>query len=296
MVDEHRLSRVRACRIVGFSRSALYKPTMDKAARDAPVIDALNAIVAKRTRWGFWKCYQRLRADGHPWNHKRVHRVYCAMRLNLERKAKKRIITRERQPLQSCSELNQVWALDFMRDTMYDGRPFRTLNVIDEGNREALRIECGTSIPAARLVRVMNQLLEVYGKPQAIRLDNGPELTADAFVQWAEQNDVKLLFIQPGKPNQNAFVERFNRSFREEVLNAYLFNSVTEAQQAADVWVTDYNEYRPHESLGDLPPAAFKPRVFNAKVSTSELSTWRRSLRFNGLLVWSQMSIARESW
>jgi putative transposase len=273
MVDEHHLSRVRACSTVGLSRSALYRPTSDLAAKDAPVIDALNEIVAKRTRWEFWKCYARLRADGRRWNHKRVYRVYCAMRLNLKRKAKKRIVTREPQPLLLSSELNRVWALDFMRDTMYDGRPFRTLNVIDEGNREALRIECGTSIPATRVVRILNQLVAVYGKPEAIRLDNGPELTAEAFVEWAEQNGVKLLFIQPGKPNQNAFVERFNRSFRDEVLNAHLFNSITEVQQAAEEWVADYNEYRPHESLGDLPPTAFKPRVFNAEVSTSGLST-----------------------
>ena len=120
----------------------------------------------------------------------------------------------------ASSELNRVWALDFMRDTLYDGRPSRTLNVIDEGNREALRIECGTSIPSARVVRVLNQLLGVHGRPEAIRLDNGPELTADAFVDWAEENGVKLMFIQPGKPNQNAFIERFNRSFRQEVLDA----------------------------------------------------------------------------
>ena len=98
-----------------------------------------------------------------------------------------------------------------MRDTLYDGRPFRTLNMIDEGNREALRIVCGTSIPSARVVRVLNQRVEVYGRPEAIRLDNGPELTAGAFVDWAEDNGVKLLFIQPGKPNQNAFIERFMR-------------------------------------------------------------------------------------
>ena len=109
--------------------------------------------------------------------------------------------------------MNQVWALDFMRDTLYDGRPFRTLNVIDEGNREALRIECGTSIPSARLVRTMNQLIEVYGAPQAIRMDNGPEMTSDTFTEWAKEKGITLLFIQPGKPNQNAFVERFNRSF-----------------------------------------------------------------------------------
>lgn len=273
LLQEHNLSRVQACKIVGLSRSALYRPVVDLATRDAPVIDVLNEIVSKRSRWGFWKCFHRLRADGHLWNHKRVHRVYCAMKLNMQRKAKKRFITRERQPLLASSDLNRVWALDFMRDTMYDGRPFRTLNVIDEGNREALRIECGTSIPAARLLRVMNQLIEVYGKPEAIRLDNGPELTAEAFTEWAKEHDIQLLFIQPGKPNQNAFIERFNRSFRNEVLDANLFDAISEVQQAADDWLIDYNEYRPHESLGDVPPEVFKPRVFNAVVSTSDLST-----------------------
>lgn len=107
------------------------------------------------------------------------------MKLNLKRKAKKRIITRERQPFQDHQQLNKIWALDFMRDSMYDGRPFRTLNVIDEGNREALRIECGSSIPSGRLVRVMDQLVELYGKPEAIRMDNGPELTSQSFEEWA---------------------------------------------------------------------------------------------------------------
>lgn len=273
LVDEHRISRSKACRIVGFSRSALYKPRVDWTVKDQPVIDALNDIVSIRTRWGFWKCFHRLRADGHVWNHKRVHRIYCSMKLNMQRKAKKRIVTRERQPLGTADALNCVWALDFMRDTMYDGRPFRTLNVIDEGNREALRIECGTSIPSGRLVRVLEQLVDVYGKPQAIRLDNGPEMTSQAFTDWAEQHGVKLLFIQPGKPNQNAFIERFNKSFREEVLNANLFNSISEVQMAADDWLADYNCFRPHEALGDVPPMTYMPRIFNQVVSNFELST-----------------------
>ena len=273
MVEDHRLSRVRACKAVGLPRSALYKPTSDRAEKDAPVIHAINEVLEKRPRWGFWKCFERLHQDGRGWNHKRVYRVYCAMRLNLQRKVRRRLVTRERQPLLASNELNQVWALDFMRDTLYDGRPFRTLNVIDEGNREALRIECGTSIPSSRVVRVLNQLVEVYGRPEAIRLDNGPELTADTFVDWAEEHGVKLMFIQPGKPNQNAFIERFNRSFRQEVLDAWLFNAVSEVQDAADAWLTDYNEYRPHDSLGNMPPAVFRPRVFNQEVSTSELSS-----------------------
>jgi len=148
-----------------------------------------------------------------------------------------------------------------MRDTLYDGRVFRTFNVIDEGNREALRIEIGTSISAIRVVRIMNELIEVYGKPEAIRLDNGPELTAHKFVEWAEKHNISLRYIQPGKPNQNAFIERFNKSYREEILDANLFNTLAEVQDATDEWVDDYNNFRPHESLGRIPPTQFLPRL-----------------------------------
>jgi putative transposase len=195
------------------------------------------------------------------------------MGLNLPRRVKRRILTRPAQPLDRAQGLNHIWALDFMRDTLYDGRPFRILNVIDEGNREALRIEVGTSISSVRLTRVLSELVAVYGKPQAIRLDNGPEMTADAFTDWAKAMGIELRFIQPGKPNQNAFIERFNKSFRDEVLNANLFNSLTEAQSAADDWIVDYNHYRFHDALGRVPPAQFLPRTFQPEVSTSDLCT-----------------------
>ena len=149
-----------------------------------------------------------------------------------------------------------------MSDALWSGRRFRTFNVIDEYNREGLRIEIDTSLPAAQVIRALDELVEVRGAPLSIRLDNGPELTAESFTEWAKEQGIELRFIQPGKPNQNAFIERFNKSFREEVLNANLFNTMSEAQEAAEVWLTDYNEYRPHESLGDMPPAMFKPRVF----------------------------------
>lgn len=158
-----------------------------------------------------------------------------------------------------------------MRDTLYDGRIFRTFNVIDEGNREALRIEVGTSISAIRVVRIMDELIEVYGKPAAIRLDNGPELTSQKFVEWAETHQIELRYIQPGKPNQNAFIERFNKSYREEVLDANLFNTLADVQEATDEWVEDYNHFRPHESLGRIPPAQFLPRRHNVGISTYEL-------------------------
>jgi putative transposase len=271
MTTCHRLSKARACRIVGLSRTVLYRPKVNWLERDKGVINAINATIAKRPRWGFWKIFDRMRLDGCGYNHKRVHRVYCEMKLNMKRRTKKRVITRPAQPLDYIQAVNHTWTLDFMRDTLYDGRPFRTLNVIDEGNREALRIEVGTSISAARVVRVMNELIEVYGRPTAIRLDNGPELTAELFTDWAKEHGITLRFIQPGKPNQNALIERFNKSLREEVLDANLFNTLSEVQQAVDEWITDYNEYRPHESLGRIPPTVFLPRVFKPETSTSRL-------------------------
>lgn len=274
MTNGHGLSCRHACRLVGLSRSVISRPTRaDQAKVDEAVIEALNALVAQHGRWGFWKCHHRLRAEGHAWNHKRVYRIYCQMKLNLPRRTRKRIRTRQPQPLNAQPVLNDVWSLDFMRDTLYDGRPFRTLNVIDEGNREALRIECGTSITARRLVRVMNELIEVYGRPRAIRLDNGPEMTAESFVKWAQDEGIALWYIQPGKPNQNAYIERFNRSFRAEVLDAHLFDSVSAVQVLVDAWMSDYNDKRPHESLGNVPPTVFLPRVFQPPVSTFEWTT-----------------------
>ena len=132
--------------------------------------------------------------------------------------------------------------------------------MLDEANREGLAIEVGVSIPAARVIRVLDQLVELYGRPVALRLDNGPELTALAFTEWAQAHGIALLYIQPGKPDQNAFIERFNRSYREEVLDAYVFASCDEVQAISDEWLLSYNDYRPHESLGDLPPTRFLPR------------------------------------
>jgi putative transposase len=229
-VQEHRLSKAKTCRSAGLSRAALYREPTDVIERDAPVVTALNDTVEQHSRWGFWKCFQRQRDQGHTWNQKRVHRGYCSMKLNLPRRTRKRVITRARQPLMAPEALNQVWALNFMHDTLYDGRKFRLLNVIDEGNRDALRIQCGSSIPSTRLLRVLDELIDFYGKPKAIRMDNGPETTSAKFVSWAEQHGIELRYIQPGRPNHNAFFERFNLSVRQEVLNVWLFDSLTQAQ------------------------------------------------------------------
>ena len=160
-----------------------------------------------------------------------------------------------------------------MADALYDGRGFRTFNVLDEGNREALAIEIGTSIPSARVIRVLDDLIQLYGRPTRVRVDNGPELTAEAFVDWCGAQRIAIGYIQPGKPDQNAFIERFNRTFREEVLDAYLFDSLDQVQEITDAWLATYNTERPHDSLGQVPPLVFLPRPHAPAESSFEVST-----------------------
>ena len=158
-------------------------------------------------------CFDWLRNQGHRWNHKRVWRVYCRLKLNRPRRMKRRLPPIVRHPLVAPTTRNDVWALDYMQDTLDNGRLFRTLNVIDESNREGLTIEVDTSLPAARVIRVMEQLRDLRGLPHAIRLDNGPELRSQAFTEWCAAHQIELRFIQPASPAQNAFVERFNRTY-----------------------------------------------------------------------------------
>ena len=261
----------RACCAVRLGRATYYRPWVERAQRDAPVIAALTAVVAAHPHWGFWKCYRRLRLDGHPWNTKRVWRVYRNLRLNLPRRTKKRLPLRPRQPLTVVPELNTVWAMDFMSDTLYSGRRFRTLNILDEGIREGLAIEIDTSLPAARVIRVLEQVVSWRGHPQALRLDNGPELVADQFMRWCVERGIELRYIQPGKPDQNAFIERFNRTYRTEVLNASVFESLEQVREISAEWLQSYNEERPHDALAGLPPAMYRAQ-FEAGNSLFEVS------------------------
>jgi putative transposase len=239
--------------------------------RDAAVIAALTEAVTRYPRWGFWKLFDRLRMDGRSWNHKHVHRVSCALRLNLPRRTTRRVPRRIRQPLTAPPVLNRTWALDFMTETLYDGRRVRALTVLDEGNREGLEIVLGVSLPSRRVVRVLDELVALHGRPVAVRVDNGPEFTAQPFVEWAAEHQVAILYIQPGKPDQNAYIERFNRSYRTEVLNAHLFESVAELRTLTDQWLRVYNHERPHDSLGRVPPLTFLPRPTTAGQSPFEL-------------------------
>lgn len=269
---EHQLSKSRACDAVKLSRSSWYRPAPSTEQRDREVVEALNALVERKPRWGFWKCYDRLRLDGHTWNHKRVYRVYKAMKLNIPRRTKRRLPKRVQQPMMVEAKANAEWSMDFMSDMLYHGRRFRTLNILDEGVREALDIVIDTSIPGGRVVRTLDQLVEWRGKPEAIRVDNGPEYLSQVFADWCETHRVELIYIQPGKPNQNAYIERFNRTYRHEVLDAYVFESLRQVRQITRKWIIEYNEERPHDSLGKIPPTMFRRQVEKARNSTLELS------------------------
>lgn len=273
LVTEHGLPVARACRAVRLSRAAYYREPQSALDRDAGVIAALHTVLERSPRAGFWKCFGRIRGKGHRFNHKRVHRVYCALQLNLPRRTRRRVPTRLRQPLVAPRVLNGTWAMDFMTDALYGGRKFRTLNVIDEGNRECLAIEVSTSIPSVRLIRVLDELVAVHGKPDALRVDNGPELISEAFLTWCADQSIEVRHIQPGKPNQNAFIERFNRSYRRDVLDAYMFESIEEVRGLTNEWLDDYNHERPHDSLGRVPPRTFLPRLESPRESSYQVST-----------------------
>ena len=272
LVQEHRLPVQRACRVVRLSRTAYYQPPVPASRRDAAVIAALTDAVVRYPRWGFWKLHDRLRAEGRLWHHKRLHRVDCALRLNLPRRTTRRVPRRVRQPLTAPPVLNRTWALDFMTETLYDRRRSRLLTVIDEGNREGLEIAMGVSLPSRRVARVLSELVALHGCPSALRTDNGPEFTAQPLVDWCAEHGVAMHDIQPGTPDQNASIERFNRSYRTEVLNAYLFESLTELRALTDAWLRIYNGERPHDSLGRVPPLTFLPRPSAAGQSPFELS------------------------
>ncbi len=261
----------RSCRCVGLSRSAYYKVPEHWTVRDAEVIAALADLVEGRPSRGFWKCRKMLRRQGRPWNHKRIYRVYKLMELNLRRRAKKRLPKRHRAELYVPALPDKVWSADFMSDALHTGKRFRTFNVTDDFNREALHIEVDTSITSVRLVRVFEQLRQEHGLPQVLRTDNGPEFLGETFTAWAKDAGMAIQYIQPGKPNQNAYIERFNRTYREEVLDQYLFTSLDHVREATWWWMLEYNEERPHDSLGDLTPK--EAREQSTRNSIFELST-----------------------
>ncbi len=238
--------------------------------QDDEVIVALQQAVERYPAYGFGKLFKILRRWGHGWNHKRVHRIYCDLNLNKKRRGKQRLPSRHPEPLVVPVHPNQCWSIDFMSDSLQCGRRFRTFNVVDDFNREVLAIEIDLSLPAQRVVRVLERIIAWRGYPGKLRMDNGPEFISVTLATWAEERGIELEFIQPGKPTQNSFIERFNRTYRTEILDMYLFKTLTEVRELTDDWIREYNEERPHDALNDLTPWEYLNKHERAENSNFE--------------------------
>lgn len=247
----------KACKVLHLSRSVLHYKSIKN---DITYIEALRSLSERYPREGFWKSYHRLRNRGLVVNHKKLYRIYKTIGLTLRRKCKKRLPHREKHPLFVPQGFTQGWSIDFTSDVLSNGRKFRSFNVIDDYNREVLFIEVDYSLKSSRVVWVLQHLIARYGKPQRIRMDNGPELIAGLMQSWSRSNDIHFQYIQPGKPMQNGFIERFNRTYRENVLDAYIFESLEDVMAITDDFVKDYNHERPHDALGGISPVSYRKK------------------------------------
>jgi len=244
-----------ACRTFGVSETC-YRYSPKLCSENEQIADLLVGLTQARKTWGFGLCFLYLRnVQGHGWNHKRVYRIYCQLALNLRIKPRKRLKRKKPDELVVPEAANQVWSMDFMADRLEDGRAFRLLNVLDDFNREGLGIEVDFSLPAERVVRSLTQIIEWRGKPQVIRVDNGPEYISGTLMKWAEEHGIGLRHIQPGKPQQNAYVERYNRTVRHEWLGQFNFETIAEVQDYATDWLWTYNNDRPNMGIGGITPA-----------------------------------------
>ena len=253
--DSYDTNRSLVCRTIGLDRKTSYGTSVKD---DSALEDKLKEYSVQYPTRGFDWYYLKSRLEGHKWNRKRVLRVYRKLGLVRRRRCKKRYNNERGLCLMQPLAPNYSWSMDFMSDSLEDGRTVRVLNVIDDYNRESLTIECGISFPSSRVIRTIEEIIETKGKPEFIRTDNGPEFISHEYKDWCKDNGIKDTQIQPGKPNQNGYVERFNRTFREDVLDAYIFTSIPQMDMVAKKWMDDYNGGHPHQSLSGMTPWGFK--------------------------------------
>jgi putative transposase len=266
--QSYQASERRAGQLLCLSNSSVRYRSRRPIAED--LRQRLRELAAERPRYGYQRLWVLLRREGWPVNHKRIYRLYCEEGLKLRKRRRRARAQVERVPLPLPTRADERYSMDFRRDTLADGRVFRTLNIVDDYTRECLAIEVDTSLPGARVVRVLDRLAATGRQPLRIVVDNGPEFASKAVDQWAAQHGVSLRFIDPGKPMQNAYVESFNGKFRDECLSQHWFISLEEARGVSEEWRVDYNERRPHRSLQPQTPAEFAAKC--SSYQTAELS------------------------
>lgn len=249
--EAYRVSITRACKVSILPKSMYYYHSVKD---DRAVIEKLNELATMKPTRGFPYYFGRIRNEGLVWNRKRVKRVYNLLQLNKRRRHKRRLPERVVEPLMVPKQINQTWSMDFMHDILTSGQKVRVFNVIDDYNREALAIDVNFSHSGNSVIQALERVFAERGKPQGIRCDNGPEFISKALSEYCKDQGVELKYIKPGKPTQNAYIERFNRSFREDILDAYLFSGIEELRDLAWEWMEDYNQNHPHQSLKNLSP------------------------------------------
>ena len=253
-MEKFAISERHACELNDMDRSSYrYEPRQD---RNTELREKLTELARQKPRFGYRRLGVLLETKGVAVNHKRLFRVYQAAGLGVRRREKKRL-QRGLAAMPLLSRPNQEWSLDFVADALANGRAIRALTVLDDFTRESPAIEVDSSLSAPRVTRVLDGVIEVRGVPESIRIDNGPEFTSRCFVAWAEDRKIRLIYIQPGKPAQNSFIESFNGRFRDECLNASWFENLVDARRKIEAWRVDYNLHRPHSSLAYRTPAEF---------------------------------------
>jgi putative transposase len=254
--ERRHLKARRACRLLGLA-SSTHHHRSKRNRSDEPVRERLKGLALDRARWGMPRLFELLRREGFNDNYKRVERIYQQAGLQITRRPKKKLPARIRVPLEVPARPNQVWSMDFVSDTLVDCRRFRCLNIVDDCTKENLAIHVARSIRSPNVVDVLEALAKERDYPDAIRCDNGPEFIALTLDIWAFTHHVKLQFIEPGKPTQNAYIESFNGKFRDECLNANWFQNLDHAKEVIQQWRYDYNSVRPHSSIQMKTPNEF---------------------------------------
>ena len=256
MIEEHQLSERRACRLVGLSRDSFRHapvPSVQTEALKAKIVEIAHA----RRRFGYRRVHDLLRPEFPGVNHKRVYRLYSAANLAVRKRKKVKRPVAERTPLNIATKVNEVWSMDFVSDSLANGRRLKCLTVADDYSHECVDIAVDYGISGLYVTRLLDQAARFRGYPAAVRTDNGPEFTSRAFLAWAQEHGIRHILIEPGRPMQNGYIESFNGKFRDECLNDQWFQSLHQARTEIAIWRRDYNEVRPHSSIGRIPPARF---------------------------------------